>query len=90
MRTTVDIDEDLLKELREQVHKTRKPLKKVLNTVLRRGLEADKPSRPRRPYRCPVFAMGDPARKGVDLNKALVLAANLEDAESARKLELLK
>jgi len=88
MRTTIDIDEDLLKALRDRAHETGQSFKKVFNTILRRGLGAKKPLRRTKPYRCPVFAMGDPAEKGVDLNKALAKATDLEDAEIARKLEL--
>jgi len=44
---------------------------------------------PRRPYRLEPVALGRPAR-GIDLDKALQLADNLEDQELARKLELRK
>jgi hypothetical protein len=40
-----------------------------------------------KPFQCPVFSMGKPR---VNLDKAVSLAADLEDAEVTRKLELRK
>ena len=64
------------------------PLKKAINTALRAALEGPPPA-DREPYRCPTFSMGDPAA-GVDLDKALSLAGDLEDTEVLRELELRK
>ena len=38
MRTTVTLDNDVASQLRELVHRTRKPFKVVLNDAIRRGL----------------------------------------------------
>jgi hypothetical protein len=88
MRTTVDIDSALLDQLRREALRRRMPFKHLLSTLLREGLEAE-PGRPTGRYRCPTFAMGAPL-PGVDLTKALALAATLEDDEVARELEQRK
>lgn len=86
MRTTVDIDPHLLKRLRDEAHRLGMAFKELLTAVIRRGLEpAPGPSR----YRCPTFSMGAPARRGA-LDKALAIAAALEDEEIGRKLALRK
>ncbi len=84
MRTTVRIDDDLMRELNEQAHEEGVPFTKVVNRALREGMIALREARkPARPYREKVFRMGPPK---VDLTKALVLAALLEDAEVREKL----
>ena len=85
MRTTVDIEALLLKRLRAEAHRRGIPFKELLQGLIRRGLD-ERPMR-RGAYRVPSFAMGKPA---VSLDKALGLAANLEDAEVARELERRK
>jgi hypothetical protein len=87
MRTTLTIDDDLMRELKEVAHREGVPLKLVVNRALRLGLAgAAKPKRRR--YRCPTYSMG-PARIP-SLDKAMAVAAALEDEEIARKLELRK
>ena len=89
MRTTIELDDDLLKQLREQAFRTRIQLRRVVNAALRKAVEGERSPR-RQPYHCPTFAMGQPVAPGIDLDKALRLAGALEDAEIARKLELRK
>ena len=44
MRTTLTIDDDLVRELCEKAHKTSSPFKKVVNKAIRAGLaHIDKP-----------------------------------------------
>lgn len=88
MRTTVDIEPGLLKRLRHEALRRRVPFKHLLNRLLRQGLEAP-PTATAVRYQCPTFAMGVPAPP-VSLDKALGLAAALEDEEIARELELRK
>lgn len=84
MRTTLTIDDGLLRQLRQKALDTGKPFKQVVNETLRAGLERPVPAaRPR--YVCPTFAMGEP-RWPVNLDKALALAAELEDQEIVAKL----
>jgi hypothetical protein len=89
MRTTVEIDSDLIAELKQQGLREGLSLRKVLNAALRRGLTTPS-SRTQKRYRCPVFPMGTPLGAKVDLNKALALAGALEDLETVRKLEMRK
>jgi hypothetical protein len=88
MRSTFRIDDDLLEELREQAHKEKVPVTLLLNRVLRSGIQASRERSPRRTvHREETFAMGTPR---FDLNKALALAAALDDEETVRKLTLRK
>ncbi len=82
MRTTLRIDDDLLRELKERAAAAKISLAQLVNEVIRRGLHASEPERGE-PIRQPTFAMG-PAR--VDLTKALSIADTLEDEEVSRKL----
>ena len=51
MRTTLTIDDDLARELREKAHKSGAPFKEVVNKAIRAGLEhIDKP-RQIKPYK---------------------------------------
>jgi len=87
MRSTVRIDDDLMEELRSQARETRVSLTRMLNRTLRRGLRASTERDRETPYREQPVAMGSPR---VDLDKALTLAALLEDEEILRKLMLRK
>ncbi len=88
MRTTLTIDERIARDLKRLAHDSGKPFKQVVNEVLGDGLEAARTVRRRRqPYRLKAVSLGKPS---FDVNKALSLAATLEDEEIARKLELRK
>jgi hypothetical protein len=59
MRTTLTIDDGLLRQLRQKALDTGKPFKLVVNETLRAGLE--KPATAARPrYVCPTFSTGPP------------------------------
>ena len=84
MRTTVRIDDELLLKLKEQARKEDTSLNRLLDRTLRAGMRAaPKPSLRRRRHRERTHAMGQPRIK---LDKALALAAALEDEEIVRKL----
>ena len=87
MRTTVTLDPDLAAKLKALARERGVSFKEALNGALRRGLGNNAPT-PKRPYRLPSRALG--LRPGVDLEHALHLAGELEDAETVRKLELRK
>ncbi|GMV39440.1 MAG: antitoxin [Myxococcales bacterium] len=87
MRTTLTIDDDLMRDLRDEAHRTGVSLKVMVNRTLRTGMNARNAARPE-PYRCPTFSMGHPS--GTPLDKALQLASELEDEETARKLVMRK
>jgi hypothetical protein len=84
MRTTVTLDPDLAAKLRALARERGVSFKEALNSTLRRGLASGGGS-PRR-YRLASRRLG--LRPGVDLEHALRLADELEDAETIRKLEL--
>jgi hypothetical protein len=86
MRTTLDIDDFLLRRLRDEAHARGLPFKEMVNRVIQRGLDDPRPAR-RAKYRCPSFAMGAPLRS---LDKALALADALEEGERAWKLNQRK
>lgn len=86
MRTTVTLDPDLAAKLRALARERGESFKQTLNDILRRGLSGGGGAG--RPYRLKTRPLG--IRPGVDLDRALGLAAELEDAETIRKLELRK
>ena len=88
MRTTLTIDDALIRALKEIAHKSARPFKDVVNDTLRAGLARSGRKKARKYSLRPAHLGGVAA--GVDLNKALQLADNLEDLETARKLELRK
>ncbi|HEY1855255.1 MAG TPA: hypothetical protein VGG40_11765 [Solirubrobacterales bacterium] len=86
MRTTVTLDPDVAAKLKQEVRDRGVSFKEALNSSVRRGLSGG--SVTPRPYRVPKRRLI--ARPGVDLDRALSLAAGFEDAEVARKLSLRK
>ena len=88
MRTTVDLDPDLLERLRLLAAKRRVSFKHLLNEAIRSAL-ARRGSGASTPYVMPSFRMGA-VRDGFNLDKALSLADGLETAEVADKLERRK
>ena len=86
MRTTVTLDADVAARLREMARRRGISFKEALNTSVRLGLSGA--AGERRPYRVPTRPLG--LRAGIDLDRALRIAGDLEDAELARKLELRK
>lgn len=86
MRTTVTIDPDLAVKLRRIARERGISFQDALNAVLRAGIGPQAGTA--RPYR--LRARSLKLRAGVDLDRALRLAATLEDEEIVRKLELRK
>ncbi len=87
MRTTVTLDADVQRLLKDAEHRTGRPFKQVLNDAVRAGLGRGSAKAPA--FKQPVFSLG---RAKVDLTKAGALASELEDqerlartAKSARK-----
>ncbi len=85
MRTTVTLDPDVAAKLKQTARERGISFKEALNASVRSGLAGGVAPRP---YRVPTRRLG--ARPGVDLDRALSLAAGLEDAETVRKLSLRK
>lgn len=87
MRTTVTLDPDVAAKLKATANELGISFKEALNSSVRRGLrDAGEPAAA--PYR--VRSRSLHARPGVNLDKALSLAGELEDAEILRKLALRK
>jgi len=89
MRTTLTIDDRIAKTLKALAHRSGKPFKQILNETLLAGLAVREAPPRARPYRLKPASLGG-VLPGIDLIKALRLAASLEDEEIARKLELRK
>lgn len=87
MRTTVTLDQDVRSLLQRAVRERGISFKEALNAAVRAGLRAPAAAGAT-PYRLPAFRMG--FRPEIPLDKALALAATLEDEETARKLALRK
>ena len=86
MRSTVRIDDDLMMELKERARRENLSQTRMLNRLLREGIEASRGRHAKRVrYRETTVAMGTPR---VDLDKALALAADFEDEEILRKMAL--
>lgn len=86
MRTTVTLDADVAARLKAVARERGVAFKVALNDAVRCGLDASMV--PARPYSVPTRPLG--LRPGVDLDHALRLAADDEDAEIVRKLHLRK
>lgn len=88
MRTTIQIDNELLMMLKEQAHRQKISLTRIVNQTLRTGLQAAKaPAVPKPPFQEQPYSMGAPR---LCIDKALALAAALEDEEIIQKLLLRK
>lgn len=88
MRTTLNLDDDLVQKLKREAGRSRTSLTATVNRVLRDAMERLQPDAVRHPYRCPTFSMGFPPVANLD--KALQLAASLGDDEVVHKLGLHK
>ena len=87
MRTTIDLDPDLDARVRALARERGVPLRVVVNDTLRAGLHPAA-SGEACTYVLPSRRLG--LRPGVNVDKALALAGELEDEEILRKLELRK
>ncbi len=86
MRSTVRIDDDLMQALKEKARAERNSLSRTLNRVVRAGLQAPAPeSGPGFVQR--TVRLGPP---GLDVTKALSIAAALEDEAILAKLAARK
>jgi hypothetical protein len=88
MRTTLSIDDQIAKALKDLAHRSNRSFKEVVNETLRAGLLA-KGARKAKPYVVRPAALGGPM-PGINLDKALALSDAIEDQELAAKLQLRK
>lgn len=77
MRTTVTLDPDVIRSLKDEAHRSSRPFKTVLNDAVRRGLQPARPA-PKKPYRLKVHKTKLAA--GIDALRLNQLADELEDA----------
>jgi hypothetical protein len=86
MRTTVTLEPDVAAKLRMVTRERGVPFKQAINDALRAGLATG--TAPGKDFRVRARSMG--IRPDVNVDKALTLAGEMEDAEILRKLELRK
>jgi hypothetical protein len=84
MRTTVTLDADTDAIVRRLMREKGMTFKDALNEAIRAGARR---ARPREPFRTRTFKMGPSL---VPIDKALRLAADLEDEEIIRKMAARK
>ena len=89
MRTTLTIDDPVARQLKDEAHRTGRSFKAVVNETLRVGLARGPATPAGRRYRLEPVSMGEVVG-GHDLDRALQLAARLEDEEIGRKLQQRK
>jgi hypothetical protein len=88
MRTTLTLDDDVARQLRERARRSGESFKEVVNSALRRGLRADK-----LPPRLPRFKVESRPcgfRHGVDVLRLNQLNDELEIEDSQRRLLLTR
>ncbi len=85
MKTTLDLEDDLRDKLASATQQTGLPLEQVVQRALRIGLEKMIPTTPPQatPYQQRTYDLG--VRAGVNLDKALALAAEIEDEKISGK-----
>ena len=84
MRTTLTLDSDVAARLKQEVRRTGRPFKTVVNEALKRGLQLG--GRPARVPRFEVRPHRMAFRPGVDLDRLNQLADELESDETAAEL----
>ena len=82
MRTTVTLDADTAQLVRRRMAERGISFKEALNDAIRAGAQASGPSTP---FRTQTVAMGTST---VNLDRALQVAADLEDDELVRKMRI--
>jgi hypothetical protein len=83
MRTTLTLDPDLERKLKEIAHRTRRPFREVVNEALRAGLaERARQTTGGTPFRVHAYHCG--FRPGVDLLRLNQLSDDLEAERAAR------
>lgn len=82
MRTTLTLDEDVAQRIKQLVRERGGSFKATVNELLRRGLAAQPANHE---YETPTFEAD--ITPGLDLTKALSLAAAFEDDAALDKLE---
>lgn len=88
MRTTLTVDDLIMRELKEKAHQTGKPLKQVINATLEVGLRNLEKQHHQQTFTQKTFSLG--FQPTFDINKALQATTMLDDDETIRKIEIRK
>jgi hypothetical protein len=86
VRTTLTLDDDLARRLKESSRRSDRPFKTVVNDALRAGLKVLESPPPAKRYRLEPVHLGG-VRPGIDLDHALRLADELEERSLRDKLD---
>ena len=89
MRTTLTLDDDLAAQIREMVRESGKSFKAIINELLRKAIASDRAGPIAQPFDFEPASLGEVIGP-YNLDKATQLAADLEDQELIRKMELRK
>jgi hypothetical protein len=81
MRTTLTLDPDVTAKVKQGAKKLDKPLKEIINTALRIGLDSVLNPPPARPYRTKPRPMG--LRRGFSYDNIAELLARAEGEDHA-------
>lgn len=84
MRTTLTLDTDVAQRVQQEIRRSGKGMKAVVNEALRAGLGLEGRRRALPPFAVEPHAFG--FRPGVDLDRLNQLADELEAEETAKKL----
>jgi len=71
MRTTLNLDEDVARQLSDLARRNGRSLSRMANQVLRAGLLAAQQPKPMTPYEPPVVDTGRPLLDVTDIGEAL-------------------
>ena len=82
VRITLNIADDILRELKRLARVRKRSLNRVTNDILRAGLKRETRGQSPGRYRQRVFDLGEPL---VNLDHSLRIAAAIEDEETARR-----
>lgn len=83
MRTTLTLDPDVARLLKEEAHRQRKPFKQIVNEAIRRGLASGRTATNIRPFR--VRPHKTTLRPGIDPASLNRLVDELEDEAVVEK-----
>ena len=79
MRTTLNLDDDVLERAKAMAAKLKTPFRQVINEALRAGLSAAEDPPPMRPYCTHPHTMGLKAGRNLDNIQALLSEVEGED-----------
>jgi plasmid stability protein len=87
MKTTVDLPDDLMREVKIRAVRENRKLKEAMADLLRRGLSQRKPGRTavRDRVRLPIIECSHEARPGKEMTPERVASVLLEEESEARR-----